>query len=154
MDNCHSTRLNGLGVRNNLHSFSMNCNRGILKSNNKQLIYNRKMPKFGRRRQNLDKQQLRYSKEMLSWTEFNKICRYHCNDYWYDAYSYTSTKHTIMLWFSLSLYIYIKSLHADLEDREARLRAQEEEMKERDGEINRLVGELRHCQAELQRQQV
>ena len=45
--------------------------------------------------------------------------------------------------------IYVQSLHADLEDREARLRAQEEEMKERDAEINRLLGELRTCQTQL-----
>ena len=47
------------------------------------------------------------------------------------------------------IIIYMQSLQADFEDREARLRAQEEEMKERDAEINRLLGELKQCQTQL-----
>ena len=54
----------------------------------------------------------------------------------------------------ITLCTYIQSLHADLENREARLRAQEEETKQRDAEISRLLGELRRCQAQLQEQQV
>ena len=47
------------------------------------------------------------------------------------------------------IIIYMQSLQADLEDREARSRTQEEEMKERDAEINRLLGELKQCQTQL-----
>ena len=50
--------------------------------------------------------------------------------------------------------MYIQSLRADLEEREARLRAQEEETKQRDAEISRLLGELRRCNVRLQEQQV
>ena len=52
------------------------------------------------------------------------------------------------------IHVYIQSLHANLEEREAQLMALEEEMKERDAEIIRLLGELRRCQAQLLGQQV
>ena len=47
------------------------------------------------------------------------------------------------------IIIYMQSLQADLEDREARLRAQEEEMKERNAENNRLLRELKQYQTQL-----
>jgi hypothetical protein len=69
-------------VRNNfnmfVHSFSrrpLNYSRGILEFSNRQLIYNGKMPKFNRRRKNLDKQQLSSSKKVLSYIVSDKVCR-------------------------------------------------------------------------------
>ena len=124
--------------------------RRTLKSSNRQLTYERRIPRFIRKRKSLDKQQLSCSKKILNGIQQSlqvslfSSCMLHTHAHrlgmLYDRY-YVCTYN-------------IQSLHADLDDREARLWVQEEEMKVRDAEIDRLLVELRRCQTRLPEQQV